>query len=128
MRDGILEQSDPIAVMILRSEKPQIDLSQYERGAFGQSVFLCNVFRRLVMSLKHNAGSPLLAVFALASFSLATVAEAQPYGPGQGGGMMGGDWGWGMGYGMGGFGGIGVLVLALVVLGIAVVTVRRRNT
>jgi len=29
---------------------------------------------------------------------------------------------------MGGFGGIGVLVVALVVLGIAVVTVRRRNT
>jgi hypothetical protein len=80
------------------------------------------------MSLKHNAGSPLLAVFALASFSLATVAEAQPYNPGQGGGnMMGGGWGWGMGYGMGGFGGIGVLVLALVVMGISVVAFRRRT-
>ena len=62
------------------------------------------------MSLKHNAASRLLGVFTLAILSFATVAEAQPYGPGQGGGMMGGDWGWGMGYGMGGFGGIGVLV------------------
>ena len=34
----------------------------------------------------------------------------------------------GNGYGMGSFGGIGVLVIALVLLGIAVVTVRRRNT
>ena len=80
------------------------------------------------MSSKHNAASRLLGVFTLATLSLATVAEAQPYGPGQGGGMMGGDWGWGMGYGMGGFGGIGVLVLALVVLGIAVVAFRRRST
>jgi uncharacterized membrane protein len=80
------------------------------------------------MSSKHNVASRLLGVFTLATLSLATVAEAQPYGPGQGGGMMGGDWGWGMGYGMGSFGGICVLVIALVVLGIAVVTVRRRNT
>jgi len=77
----------------------------------------------------YGLPSRLLGVFVLATLSLATAAEAQPYGPSQGGGgMMGGDWGWGMGYGMGGFGGIGVLVLALVVLGIAVVTVRRRNT
>ena len=80
------------------------------------------------MSSKHNVASRLLGVFTLATLSLATAAEAQPYGPSHGGGMMGGDWGWGMGYGMGGFGGIGVLVIALVVLGIAVVTVRRRNT
>lgn len=80
------------------------------------------------MSSKHNVAWRLLGVFTLATLSLATVAEAQPYGPGQGGGMMGGDWGWGMGYGMGSFGGICVLVIALVVLGIAVVTVRRRNT
>lgn len=79
------------------------------------------------MSSKHTTASRLLAVFALATSSLTTVAEAQPYGPDQGGGMMGG-WGWGMGYGMGGFGGIGVLVLALVVLGIAVVAFRRRST
>ena len=79
------------------------------------------------MSSKHNAASLLLGVFTLATLSLATAAEAQPYGPSHGG-MMGGDWGWGMGYGMGSFGGIGVLVVALVVLGIAVVTVRRRNT
>lgn len=80
------------------------------------------------MSSKLGHPSFLLGVFTLATLSLATVAEAQPYGPGQGGGMMGGDWGWGMGYGMGGFGGIGVLVLALVVLAIAAVTFRRRNT
>jgi hypothetical protein len=80
------------------------------------------------MSSKLGHPSFLLGVFTLATLSLATVAEAQPYGPGQGGGMMGGDWGWGMGYGMGGFGGIGVLVLALVVFGIAVVAFRRRNT
>lgn len=55
-------------------------------------------------------------------------ANAQPYGPGQGG-MMGGNegWGWEMGWGMGGFGGIGMLVLVLGVLGIAVLAVRRRN-
>ncbi|HEY5378259.1 MAG TPA: hypothetical protein VIJ78_01830 [Pseudolabrys sp.] len=80
------------------------------------------------MSSKHTAASRLLAVFALATFGLTTFAEAQPYGPDQGGGMMGGGWGWGMGYGMGGFGGLGVLVLALVVLGIAVVAFRRRST
>ena len=82
------------------------------------------------MSLKNTSASRLLAVFALVTLSLTTVAEAQPYGPGQGGGMMGGGWGsgWGMGYGMGGFGGIGVLVLALVVLGIAVVAFRQRST
>jgi hypothetical protein len=45
------------------------------------------------MSSKHNAASRLLGVITLATLSLATVAEAQPYGPGQGGGgMMGGDW------------------------------------
>jgi hypothetical protein len=44
-----------------------------------------DVFRRLVMSSKHNLASRLLAVFALATLSLATVAQAQPYGPGRGG-------------------------------------------
>jgi len=44
-----------------------------------------DVFRRLVMSSKHNFASRLLAVFALATLSLATVAQAQPYGPGRGG-------------------------------------------
>jgi hypothetical protein len=90
---------------------------------------LFNVLRRLVMSSKHNAAARLFAVFTLATLSLATVAEAQMYGqePGQGGGMMGGNWGWGMGSGMGGYGGIGVLVLALVVLGIAVLAFRRRG-
>ena len=80
------------------------------------------------MSSKHSLTSRMLAVFTLATLSFVTIAEAQPYGPGQGGGMMGGNWGWGMGYGMGGFGGIGVLVLALVVLGIVVVAFRRRST
>ena len=64
----------------------------------------------------------------LMTFSLTTVAEAQPYGPGQGG-MMGGDGGWGMGYGMG-YEGIGVLVLALLtllILGIAAVAFPRRS-
>lgn len=79
------------------------------------------------MSSKYTTASRLLAVFALVTLNLTTVAETQPYGPGQGGGMMGGGWGWGMGYGMGGFGGIGVLMLALAVLGIAVVAFRRRS-
>ena len=80
------------------------------------------------MSSKLGHPSFLLGVFTLATLSLATVAEAQPYGPDQGGGgMMGGNWGWGMGYGMGGFGGIGVLILALVVLGVAAMAFRRRS-
>jgi hypothetical protein len=37
------------------------------------------------MSSKHNTASRLLAVFALATLSLTTVAEAQPYGPGRSG-------------------------------------------
>ena len=73
---------------------------------------------------KHSLTSRLFAAFTLATLSLVTVAEAQPYGPG--GGMMGGGWGWGMGGGMGGFGGVGLV--ALVVLGIAVLVFRRRNT
>ena len=46
-----------------------------------------------------------LAVSALATSGLATVAQAQMNGPGSnnGVGMMGGQWGWGMGNGMGGF-------------------------
>ena len=79
------------------------------------------------MSSKHNPTSRILAVFALASSSLLSVAEAQPYGPGQGdsGYMMGG--GWGMGWGMGGFGWFGVLVICLLALGIIVLAFRRRN-
>src|SRR5450830_100839 len=86
-------------------------------GQSGKLRFLFDVFRRLVMSSKHNPTSRVLAVFALASSSLTSVAEAQPYAPGQGGSgnMMGGGWGWGMG----GFGGVGILVVALVVLAIA---------
>ena len=79
------------------------------------------------MSSKHIAASRLLAVSALVTLGLATVAEAQPYGPGQGGGNMM-DGGWGMGYGMGGFGGISVLVLALAILVIAFVAFRRRSS
>jgi hypothetical protein len=82
----------------------------------------------LFMSLIYNAVARLLAISALATLSLATVAEAQMNGQGEGGGgMMGNGWGWGMGYGTGGFGGIGVLLLGLVVLGIAVMAFRRRN-
>jgi hypothetical protein len=75
---------------------------------------------------KCSLTSRLLAAFTLATLSLGTVAEAQPYGPHEGGGMMGGGWGWGMGGGMGGFGGVGLV--ALVVLAIAVLVFRRRNT
>lgn len=75
------------------------------------------------MSLEKYVAPRGLTVFALATLSFATAAEAQPYGPG--GGMMGG--GWGMGYGMGGFGGIGLLVIILLVLGIAVLAFRRRT-
>ena len=79
------------------------------------------------MSSKHNPTSRLLAVFTLASFSLTSVAEAQPYSPGPGGSgnMMGDRWGLEMGWGMGGFGWIGVLVVVLVVFGIVVVAFRR---
>jgi hypothetical protein len=80
------------------------------------------------MSSKYSLASRLLAGFALATLSLVTVAEAQPYGHGGDGSMMGGSWGWGMGGGMGGFGGISALLIALVVLGIAVLAFRRRNT
>ena len=81
------------------------------------------------MSSKPNAASSLLAIPALVTLSLVTAAEAQPYGPGQGGGhMMDGGWGWAMGYGMGGFGGISVLVLALAILGITFVAFRRRSS
>ena len=86
-----------------------------------QICLLFDVFRELIMSSKYSLTSRLLAGFALATLGLATVAEAQPYGPG-GGGMMGGGWGWGMG----GFGGVGLV--ALLVLGIAVLVFRRRNT
>ncbi len=76
---------------------------------------------------KRSLTSRLLVVFMLATSGLATGAEAQPNGPGEGGGMMGGGWGWGMGGGMGGFGGISVLLVALAVLGVAVLAFRRRN-
>jgi hypothetical protein len=37
------------------------------------------------MSSRQHAASRLLAGFALATLSLTTLAEAQPYGPGRGG-------------------------------------------
>ena len=85
------------------------------------------------MSTMQYIAARLFAISALATVSLATIANAQMYGQGsgqgQGGGeMMGGAWGWGGGYGMGGFGGIGVLALALVVLGVAVMAFRRRRS
>ncbi len=80
------------------------------------------------MSSKHNPTSRVLTVFALASSGLTSVAQAQPYGPSQGGSgnMMGG--GWGMGWGMDGFGWVGVLVICLLALGIVALMVRRRNS
>jgi len=105
-----------------------IELSQ-RVPARSENCFLFNVSGKFIMSSKHNAASRLLAASALVTLGLATIAEAQPYGPGQGGGnMMDGSWGWGMGYGMGGFGGISVLVLALAVLAIAAVAMRRRSS
>jgi apolipoprotein N-acyltransferase len=82
------------------------------------------------MTLKHDAASRLLAAFAFASASLANLAEAQPYGPSQGGPgeMMGRGWGWGMGFGMGGMGLVWIAVLALVVLVIALLVFRRRSS
>ena len=79
------------------------------------------------MSSKHNPASRVLVVFALASLSLKSIAEAQPYGPGQGGSgnMMGG--GWGMGWGMGGFGWIGLIVVCLLAIGIVVLMFRRQK-
>jgi uncharacterized membrane protein len=77
------------------------------------------------MSSKHITASRVIAVFALATLSLATRAEAQPYGPGQGGdNMMGGGWSWGMG----GIGGIGFVVIILLFVGFAFYAVRHRNS
>lgn len=67
----------------------------------------------------------LLFSSALALGASSLSASAQPYGPGPGG-MMGGGDGWGMGWGMGG--GIGLLVVALLVAGFAFLAVRRRNS
>ena len=70
-------------------------------GHLGILYRFIDVFMRPVMSSRHNIASRLLAVFALATLSLASAAEAQPYGPGRGGsdgpgymmgpGMMGGQ-------------------------------------
>ena len=80
------------------------------------------------MSSKHNAASRLLGVCHARDLEYGDRCRSTALRPRSGRRHDGRSWGWGMGYGMGGFGGIGVLVLALVVLGIAVVTVRRRNT
>ena len=119
------------------AKEQAIDLPQSERRTIEQTKYLIDIVRRYFMSSTHNVASRLFAVSALTTFSLATIAtiaDAQPYGPGGGGsgnmmgGGAGGGWGWGMGYGMGGVGGIGVVVLALVVLGIAVMAFRRRSS
>ncbi len=53
------------------------------------------------MTLFLGAAARLLAMSTLATLTLATAANAQMGGqgstPGQGDGMMGGDWGWGYG-------------------------------
>ena len=41
---------------------------------------------------------------------------------GQGGSMMGGNWGWGMGYG----GGFGLIIAILVVVGIVYIMMKRK--
>lgn len=80
------------------------------------------------MSAKHNQTSRALALFALVTLPLTTVAEAQPSGPSQGGsGNMMGE-GWGMGWGMGGFGWIGIIVVCLVAIGIVVLMYRGQKT
>ena len=72
------------------------------------------------MSSKHINAS---RVIAPATLSFATAAEAQPYGPGQGGDtIMGWDWG------MGGIGGIGFVVIALLFIGFTFYAVRHRNS
>lgn len=69
----------------------------------------------------------LLFSTALALGASSQSASAQPYGPGQGGMMSGGE-GWGMGWGMGGFGGVGLLVVTLLVVGFVFLAFRRRNS
>ena len=74
------------------------------------------------MSSKHINAS---RVIAPATLSFATAAEAQPYGPGQGGdNIMGGGWNWGMG----GIGGIGFVIIALLFVGFGFYAVRHRNS
>ena len=51
-------------------------------------------------------------------FSISAFAQM---GPGQGGGMMGGNWGWGMGYG----GGVGIFIAILVIFGIVYMMKRK---
>ena len=57
--------------------------------------------------------SAVLSVFSAAAFA--------QMGPGQGGGMMGGNWGWGMGYG----GGIWIIIAILVIFGIVYIVKRK---
>jgi uncharacterized membrane protein len=78
------------------------------------------------MSIKYGGVSRLLPLLAFATASLATVAEAQSYGP-TGDNMMGNGWGWGMGSGMGGFGGIGLLLVVVLVAVFAVFALRRQR-
>jgi hypothetical protein len=76
------------------------------------------------MLAKFNVSTRALSMFVLANLSFTTIAEAQPYGPGQGGsGNMMGE-GWGMGWGMWGFGWFGVLAICLLVLGVIVFAFR----
>ena len=77
--------------------------------------------------MTRTFGTALLLSTTLTLGASSQSANAQPYGPGQGG-MIGGGEGWGMGWGMGGFGGIGLLVVALLVVGFAFLAVRRRNS
>ena len=79
------------------------------------------------MFSKLKASTCALVMFASATLSFTTIANAQQYGPGQGssGNMMGE--GWGMGWGMWGFGWFSVLAICLLVLGIIVYAFRLRK-
>jgi len=61
----------------------------------------------------------LLIATAVVGFTAATAFAEM--GTGQGGGMMGGNWGWGMGYGWG----FGLIIVILVVVGIVYMMKRK---
>jgi len=52
---------------------------------------------------------------------VSSISAFAQMGTGQGGGMMGGNWGWGMGYGWG----FGLIIVILVVVGIVYMMKRK---
>ena len=61
-----------------------------------------------------------LIIILMVVFVFSVSAFAQ-MGPGQDGGMMGGNWGWGMGYGWG----FGIIIAILAIFGIVYMTKRK---